>query len=218
MNLGRRFEELLDAYRRPDGSKWTGQELDDATNGVVSRSYVTNLRKGRIESPGFEKLRAIAKTMGFPPELWFEGTLDVGGARRASAADAGGSLAERVERLFKANANERTGESYTNAEVARMSLGDLTEEDVEGIRTGTISDPPIGKVVALADVFGADPSYFLDAGKKPPLIDAEAMEILRDETVSAIAHKSLHLPVRDRQMILNIIRQFEETRGDDRGG
>jgi transcriptional regulator with XRE-family HTH domain len=48
------------------------REIDDATSGVVSRSYVTNLRKGRIENPGYEKLKAIAKTMGFPPELWFE--------------------------------------------------------------------------------------------------------------------------------------------------
>jgi hypothetical protein len=29
-------------------------------------------RKGRIESPGYEKMRAIAKAMGFPPEAWFE--------------------------------------------------------------------------------------------------------------------------------------------------
>jgi hypothetical protein len=36
---------------------------------VVHRSYATNLRKGRIESPGYEKLVAIAKAMGFPPEL-----------------------------------------------------------------------------------------------------------------------------------------------------
>jgi hypothetical protein len=35
----------------------------------VTRSYVSNLRKGRIENPGFEKLRAIAKAMNFPPEL-----------------------------------------------------------------------------------------------------------------------------------------------------
>jgi len=28
--------------------------------GVVTRSYVTNLRKGRIEDPGYEKMRAIA--------------------------------------------------------------------------------------------------------------------------------------------------------------
>ena len=33
----------------------------------------------------------------------------------------------------------------------------------------------------------------MDSGKKLPLIDAEAIEILRDETVRAIAHKSLYL-------------------------
>ena len=38
----------------------------------MTRSYVSNLRKGRIENPGFEKLKAIAKAMGLPPELWFE--------------------------------------------------------------------------------------------------------------------------------------------------
>jgi hypothetical protein len=27
---------------------------------------VSNLRKGRIENPGYEKLKAIAKTMSFP--------------------------------------------------------------------------------------------------------------------------------------------------------
>jgi transcriptional regulator with XRE-family HTH domain len=38
----------------------------------VPRSYVTNLRKGRIESPGLDKLAAIARAMSFPPEAWFE--------------------------------------------------------------------------------------------------------------------------------------------------
>ena len=54
---------LLDAHRRPDGSKWTGQQLDEATGGVVTRSYFTNLRKGRIENPGYEKMNAIAKAL-----------------------------------------------------------------------------------------------------------------------------------------------------------
>ena len=69
----------------------------------------------------------------------------------------------------------------------------------------------------MADACGVQPSYFLDSGKKSLLIDSEAIEILRDETVSAIAHKCLHLPVRDRQMILNIIRQFEEVQEADDG-
>ena len=51
-----------------------------ATGGVVTRSHVSNLRKGKIENPGFEKLRAIAKAMGFPPELWFEDVENLGEA------------------------------------------------------------------------------------------------------------------------------------------
>ena len=74
MHVAQRFEYLLDTYRRPDGQRWTGQQLDEATGGVVTRSYVTNLRKGRIENPGYEKMRAIAKAMSFAPEPRSVGT------------------------------------------------------------------------------------------------------------------------------------------------
>ena len=63
LHVAQRFELFLDKYRRPDGSRWTGQKLDEATGGVVTRSYVTNLRKGRIGNPGYEKMLAIAKAM-----------------------------------------------------------------------------------------------------------------------------------------------------------
>lgn len=66
-----RFTRLLALYRRPDGSEWGGQALENATGGTVSRGYVTNLRKGRIDNPGLAKLEAIARAMGFPPALWF---------------------------------------------------------------------------------------------------------------------------------------------------
>ena len=72
MHISQKFERLLDSYRRPDGSRWTGQQIDEATGGVVPRSYVTNLSKGRIESPGYEKMAAIANAMDFPPAAWFE--------------------------------------------------------------------------------------------------------------------------------------------------
>ena len=63
MHVAQRFERFLDTYRRPDGQRWGGGELQKATGGIVSRSYVTNLRKGRMENPGYEKMRAIAKAM-----------------------------------------------------------------------------------------------------------------------------------------------------------
>ncbi len=56
VQIAQKFEHFLETYRRLDGSGWGGQDLDGATGGVVSSSYVSNLRKGRIENPGFEML------------------------------------------------------------------------------------------------------------------------------------------------------------------
>jgi transcriptional regulator with XRE-family HTH domain len=214
MHIAQKFERLLETYRHVDGRRWTGQELDEATGGVVTRSYVTNLRKGRIENPGYEKLRAIAKVMNFSPELWFQEATDSDALRIET--DDFANIAQKANHLFKVIRNDTTGESYTNVEVARLSLGDLTEEQIEQIRTGANPDPSVGQLVALADIFGVHPLYFLDRSKKPPVLDQEAMEILRDETLSTIAHKSLHLPDREREMILGIVQQFELMHDRDR--
>ena len=63
---------MLALYRKPDGGEWGGQDLENVTGGAVGRSYVANLKKGRIENPGLAKLEAISEAMGFPPALWFE--------------------------------------------------------------------------------------------------------------------------------------------------
>jgi len=70
-HVSERFRRLLTLYRKPDGLEWGGQNLEDATGGRVTRSYVANLKKGRIENPGLAKLGAISGAMGFPPALWF---------------------------------------------------------------------------------------------------------------------------------------------------
>jgi transcriptional regulator with XRE-family HTH domain len=162
MHMAQKFEHLLDLYRMPDGHQWTGQQLDEATGGVVTRSYVTNLRKGRIESPGYEKLAAMAKAMGFPPEVWFDGGLGEG--RSIEQIEEARSLAGRLEHLIEVVGNAKTGEPYTNAEVARMRLSDLSEKDVKRIRTGAVTDPTVGQVSALASAFGVEPSCLLDRG------------------------------------------------------
>jgi transcriptional regulator with XRE-family HTH domain len=209
LHVAQRFEHLLDTFRRPDGSRWTGQQLDEATDGVVPCSYVTNLRKGRIESPGYEKMMAIAKAMGFPPEAWFEDAPD---STRAASAE-GQDLAGRVQHLFGAGRRPMTGEPYTNSEVARMSVGSLTEGEVEGIRTGVIPDPTVTQVTALAAAFGVPPSYLLDWGKDPSLLDEELLEGLRDETTRRITREAMRMPKREKRIVLGIVRQFEAQRG-----
>ena len=207
MHIAQKFEHLLDSYRHADGHKWTGAQLDEATGGVVTRSYVTNLRKGRIDNPGYEKMRAIAKAMGFAPEMWFEESL--GDGRSIGQAEELRGVTARLEHVFEVVRNPKTGVPYTNAEVAHMTLGDLSEEEVERIRTGALGDPTVGQVAALVSVFGVEPSYLLDRGK-PSLLDEELVRALRDKDVRDITRESSRLPDGERQLVLGIVRQFRD--------
>jgi transcriptional regulator with XRE-family HTH domain len=214
MHIAQKFEVLLEIYRRPDGRKWSGQEIDEATGGVVSRSYVTNLRKGRIDNPGYAKLAAMAKAMGFAPEVWFED--DLGEGTSIGQADESRGVAGRLEHVFEVVRNPKTGEPYANAEVARMTLGDLSEEDVERIRTGAVSDPTVSHIAALASVFGVEPSYLLDR-EESSLLDQELVQALRDEDVRDITRESSRLPDGERRLVLGIVRQFRDQRAAPSG-
>jgi len=99
------------------------------------------------------------------------------------------------------------------AEVARMSAGDLTEEEVEGIRRGKIADPTVGQVAPLAAVFGVEPSYLIDR-KEQPSLDTELIEGLSDETTREITRQALRLPEREREIVLGTVRQVGDQRGD----
>jgi hypothetical protein len=96
------------------------------------------------------------------PEVWFDERLAVG--RSIGQAEESRGVAGRLKHLFEVVRNPKTGEPYSNAEVTRMTLGDLSEEDVQRIRTGAIGDPTVGQVAALVSVFGVEPSYLLDRG------------------------------------------------------
>jgi transcriptional regulator with XRE-family HTH domain len=210
MHIAQKFEGLLEMYPRPDGRKWSGQEIDEATGGVVTRSYVTNLRKGRIENPGYEKMRAIAKAMGFAPEVWFEDGL--GERRSIEQAEQSRGMSGRLEHLFETVRNPKTGEPYANAEVARMTLGELSEEEVEGIRSGSVGDPTAKQITALASVFGVEPSYILDRREEPPLLDEELVQARRDEDVRDVTRRIASLPKRERRIVLGVVRQLGATR------
>ena len=212
MRISQKFELFRDRYRRGDGGKSSGQDLQDATGGVVTRSYVSMLRKGKIENPGFDKLRAIARAMGFSPELWFEEAGEIGDSIRVEQPEGGQDVAARLSHLFEAIKNERTGEPYTNAEIARMSLGDLTEEEVRGIRAGTLENPTMNQVVALAEAFGVHPSYFLDTGKEPALLGEREIHALADQRAREILSKSLGLSDAEKDMVLDMIQHLDRLR------
>jgi hypothetical protein len=89
-----------------------------------------------------------------------------------------------------------------------MSVGAITEGEVEGIRTGSISDPTVGQVSALAAVFGVAPSYLVDRDTDPQFLDEETLDALSDETANAILRESARLPDREKRIVLGIVREF----------
>jgi transcriptional regulator with XRE-family HTH domain len=94
-----------------------------------------------------------------------------------------------------------------------MSAGELTEEEVEGIRTGKIADPSVGRVAALAAVFGVPPSYVLNRGTETEVLDEETLKALADKTAGAILKESARLPEREKRIVLGIVRQFSDQLG-----
>jgi hypothetical protein len=100
-----------------------------------------------------------------------------------------------------------------------MSLGDLKGEDVEGLRSGSVIDPPLSHLLAMGRAFGVEPSYLVD-GYGEAVFDREIVEALGDDTTRAIATESALLPGREKKVVLGIVRQFEGARlpeGTDRG-
>jgi hypothetical protein len=112
--------------------------------------------------------------------------------------------------------NPKTGDPYTNAEVARMTLGDLSEEDVEKLRTRAVSDPSVSQIAALASVIGVAASYLMNRGE-PSLLDGELVHALRDEDVRDITRESSRLPDGERRLVLGIVRQFRDQKAAPSG-
>jgi hypothetical protein len=88
-----------------------------------------------------------------------------------------------------------------------MTLGNLSEEEIESIRTGAIAEPTVGQVAALAGVFGVEPSYLLE--RDEPVFDTELVQALRDETVRETTREILRLSEQERRLVLGIVRQFD---------
>ena len=200
--VARIVERLLEGHRREDGRRWGGVELERATGGVVTRSYVINLRKGRLENPGYEKMLAIAKAMGFPPEAWFDDVRG-DGARAAPSEGRAPLRHHRAPENWRA-IHERRGRPHERG--GAHGTGGRADQ------VRRIPDPTVGQVAALAAVFGVEPSYLMDREGSSPL-DAELLEGLRDETTREITREAMHLPERERRIVLGIVRQFEAQRG-----
>jgi transcriptional regulator with XRE-family HTH domain len=59
-----RLNTLLELKRKPDGTRYTQEEIVQSARGVLSRAYLWKLRTGRAKNPGFQIVQALADFFG----------------------------------------------------------------------------------------------------------------------------------------------------------
>lgn len=201
------FAQLLEMYPHPAGGKWTGPRMQEATGGFVNAAYFSNLLAGRIKQPGLDKLKTIAETMGFPPQLWLEEP-EWWGGHEPQGPSTGAGLKDLLNHLFASVVDERTRELLTNAEVSRRTAGRVSETELESMRSGTLDNPTVEQILALSEAFDVDPAYWFRRGRKKPLVDQEIIEALRDEENRLLLHRSLGLSRDQKDMLLVLMEQL----------
>jgi transcriptional regulator with XRE-family HTH domain len=218
-HYAQRFARMLELFPHPAGRRWRGKDFEVATNNYVTGSYITALKKGRIENPGVERLRAISEVMGAPFEMWLEEPEDWGRAPGEAGAPEGGSetLKDLIEYLFGALVDERSGKPYSNRDVSSMTQGRLSEDDVTRMRSGELQNPTRGQLLALSDAFDIDPSYWFGRGQRKPVLDSELSEALRNDKTYALLNKSLSLDDGDKDIVMSLMEQLEARRGRGKG-
>lgn len=189
-----RFEQLLDRYRKPDGSKWTGAEIARETRGTVTASYITSLRKGRIRKPGLDKLRAIARVMGFSWHEWLEES-DETQSLLPSEERGSTNFSDLLNRVFAEMPNYRTGKPFTQAEVANLSGGELSGQAIKAMREGKLKNPTMAQLQALSDVFGISPAYWFSPQQTLPRLSKDTLKALSDQNAQLILKKASVYPI-----------------------
>lgn len=217
-DFGDKFLQILELYRKPDGSKWQMSEIEEATSGFVKGPYLTNLKAGRIKQPGIERLRAIARVMDFPPELWLQNPREwkeSGPAATDEDVKSASSLMQKLNILFEVITNERTGASFTEKEVAAASGGELSQEDVRAARQGGIQDLMGAQYLALSNVFGVDINYWYQGRGEYPNLSEDDLRALSDSTTHLILNKAYGSSPRQKDVILHLLEQLELMKADE---
>lgn len=220
-----KFEKLLEMYPRPDGGMWRGRDFHEATNGFVSKSYITNLRKGRGGHPGIAKLKEIAEVMGFPFRLWIEPTHNW----EMVLQEESGSMAvlESAEfevllkRLLDVRTNSLTGKPYTIGELAAATHGKLSEDDIDRMLAGHLENPTRKQLIALSEAFGVDPAYWFKRSENNYVFEPDTYDALKETQNQEMLKRSLSLSSDDKELVMNLLEKLHKaenqglTRSDD---
>jgi transcriptional regulator with XRE-family HTH domain len=73
-SFARKLEELFETHRKPDGTRYTQNDVIEGTGGNLTRVYLWKLRTGHSTNPGYHIVQAIANFFGVEPNYFFDTT------------------------------------------------------------------------------------------------------------------------------------------------
>lgn len=79
-HITERLNWLFENVRKPDGSKYTNQEVEDETEALglrVGATAVWKIRNGQTQNPGYLTLRSLANLFRVPVTFFYDGILSV---------------------------------------------------------------------------------------------------------------------------------------------
>lgn len=223
-DIARRLERLLETFPHPDGSPWRGAEIEQETGGVVSQSYFSSLRKGRINRPGAEQLRAIAEVMDFPLELWHAESdqwprILQHRMYQTSASGSGSgsrSLRQNFHTIRRTVPNPKTKAPYTYEEISEHTGGEISAEQVMRIAEGENDNPDYATIVALSAVFNVSTDYwYAIPANRGPILDTELLDALGADQGRDVLRRWHRLSGGRRSMLLNVLENLEELEAEE---
>ncbi len=71
-SFAEKLNTLFETKTKPDGARYTQEELIRASGGALTRVYLWKLRTGRATNPGLSVVKAIADFFGVGVDYFFE--------------------------------------------------------------------------------------------------------------------------------------------------
>jgi transcriptional regulator with XRE-family HTH domain len=84
-SVSEKIDYLFKTVRREDGREYTYDDVEQGTEGRVSRSYVWKLRHGRNNNPSLEVIESLARLFRVPPSYFFGDELEVNRSAKEAA-------------------------------------------------------------------------------------------------------------------------------------
>ena len=144
-HISAKIDLLFRTVIRGDGREFTYDDVEQGTDGRVSRSYVWKLRHGKNTNPSLDVLEALATFFRVPPEFFFSGSQEheTRSLRLASASavmedPAARMVAERARGLSAASL-EAVGRLLENLHAIERSKTWIAQSGAAASRGGVPS-------------------------------------------------------------------------------